>query len=140
MSASIKWDGLDEFKKALRNMPSDLAGEAGHIVEGTANAAAVEIKRGYASHRRTGKLQSGVTVTHFDKGKFSAGAIVKNTAPHAHLFETGTQARHTAIGANRGSMPPGHVFVPAVVKHRRKMYAELKAMLVRFGLLVSGDA
>jgi hypothetical protein len=38
---------------------------------------------------------------------FSAGAIVINRAKHAAIFENGTQARHTAIGANRGSMPPG---------------------------------
>jgi hypothetical protein len=133
------WEGFDEFRTALRNLPADLTGEAGHIVEATANGAAVDIKRGYAAHRRSGNLQSGVTVTHVDKGKFSAGAIVKNTAKHANIFEVGTQARHTAIGANRGSMPPGHVFVPVVVRARRRMFAQLKDMLVRHGLVVSGD-
>jgi hypothetical protein len=140
VSASVRWDGLEELKRELRNLPADLTREASHVVEGTANAAATEIKRGYGKHRRTGNLQAGVLVTHFDKGKFSTGALVKNTAKHAHLFEVGTQARHTAIGANRGSMPPGHVFVPAVIKWRRRMYQELKDILVRHGLVVTGEA
>lgn len=138
MSVVLKWDGLEELRAELRRLPEDLTGEASHIVEASANAAAADIKQGYP--HRTGNLRKGVTVTHFDKGKFSAGAIVKNTAPHANLFEVGSQARHTAIGANRGSMPPGHVFVPAVIKRRRQMYSRLKELLVRKGLSVSGDA
>jgi hypothetical protein len=79
-------------------------------------------------------------VSHQDKGRFSAGAIVKNTAKHAWIFENGTQARHNDLGANRGSMPPGHVFIPAVIKRRRIMYQQLRALLERHGLKVSGDA
>lgn len=140
MSASVKWSGLEELKRDLRNLPEDLAGEAGHIVEEAANGTAVDVKRGYAAHRRSGRLAGGVTVTHFEAGKYSAGAIVKNSAPHAYIFEVGTQARHTAIGANRGSMPPGNVFIPAAQKNRRRMYDRLKDMLVRFGAVVTGDA
>jgi len=137
---SVKWNGLAELREQLRHLPADLTGEATHIVEGRANRAAADMLAGYAEHRRAGRLQKGVTVTHFDRGRFSAGAIVKNTAPHASIFENGTQARHTDLGANRGAMPPGHVFVPAVVRQRRAMYEDLKAMLVRYGLRVSGDA
>lgn len=134
----LVFEGLNELKAALRDLPDNLIGEASNIVEGAANGAATEIRSKYP--HRTGNLRDGVTVTHFDGGRFSAGAIVKNTAKHAHIFEIGTQARHTAIGANRGSMPPGHVFVPAVIKARRGMFAALKDLLVRNGLVVSGDA
>jgi hypothetical protein len=72
-------------------------------------------------------------------GQFVTGAVVKNTAPHAILFELGTQARHTKIGANRGSMPPGHVFVPRIVKARRKLTADLKAMVAAHGAVVTGE-
>ena len=69
------------------------------------------------------------------------GAEVKNVAPHANIFENGTQARHTRIGANRGSMPPGHVFVPRIVRARHRLTQELKDMVARTtGAQVSGDA
>lgn len=135
----FRWDGLEELKAALRQLPEELTGEGSHIVEGAANGAAVDVRSGYAGHRRSGNLQDGVTVEHGVSG-FGTSAVVKSNARHAWLFENGSQARHTAIGANRGSMPPAHVFVPAVMRKRRAMYDELKAMLTRHGLLVSGDA
>jgi hypothetical protein len=39
-----------------------------------------------------------------------------------------------------GRMPPGNIFIPAVVRRRREMYEQLKAMLTRHGLEVSGNA
>lgn len=133
-------DGLADLRAALRNLPTELAGEASHIVQGAANSAAVAIRSGYAAHVRTGRLQDAVTVDSMPTGAYGAGVIVKNTSKLAFIFENGTQARHTALGANRGSMPPGHVFIPAVIRQRRKMYDALKALLERKGLLVSGDA
>lgn len=134
----LHFDGLAELREALRNLPADMTGEATHLVEGAANGAAAEIKAGYP--RRTGHLIAGVTVSSFEHGRFSAGMIVKNTAKHAWLFENGTQARHTDLGANRGSMPPGHVFIPVVIRKRRQMYEQLKDLVARQGLVVSGDA
>jgi hypothetical protein len=138
MSARIVWNGLEELKEQLRNLPTELTAEAGHIVEGAANAAAADVKAAYPV--RTGNLRDHVFVSHRDKGRFSAGAVVKNTAKHAWIFENGTQARHNSIGANRGSMPPGNVFIPAMIKRRRVMYQQLKTVLERHGLRVSGDA
>jgi hypothetical protein len=132
----LKFDGLAELRAALRSLPSDLTVEASHEVQGAANGAAADIKRAYPV--RTGRLRDGVVVTHVDQGKYSAGAIVKNTAKHSAIFENGTQARHNSIGANRGAMPPGHVFVPRIIRARRAMYERLKAMLARRGLVVTG--
>ena len=134
----LVFDGLDELRAALRRLPEELAGEAQHEVEGAANGAAADIKRAYPV--RTGRLRDGVTVTHMHQGKYHAGAIVKNRAPHAALFEYGTQARHTSIGANRGVMPPGNVFVPPIIRARHRMYQRLAEMLKRHGLVVTGDA
>jgi bacteriophage HK97-gp10 putative tail-component len=134
----IVFEGLDELRAALRALPETLTQEASAIVDGAANAAADEIRDAYPE--RSGNLRNHVVVTHFEGGRFSAGAIVKNTAKHAWIFENGSQARHTTIGANRGSMPPGHVFVPRAVRYRRAMYQRLKDLLVRHGLIVSGDA
>lgn len=136
----LRFDGLEELRAELRRLPVDLTAEASHIVEATANAAAVEIRSGYAAHVVTGQLQGGVVVTHADAGKYSAGAIVKNTAPHAVIFEHGTRARHTDRGVNRGAMPAGNVFIPAIVKARRRMYEQLRALLERHGLIVTGEA
>jgi Bacteriophage HK97-gp10, putative tail-component len=138
MSANrLIFEGLDELRAALRNLPTHLAAEASRPVQGAANAAAASIKAGYPV--RTGKLRDHLIVETID-APFQAGALVKNTARHAAIFEYGTQARHTAIGANRGSMPPGHVFIPAIVRARRRMYEDLKGLLERNGLQVSGDA
>lgn len=137
----LVFDGLAELRAALRALPSELTGEASNIINTTANGAATEIRTAYGKHVRSGRLQGGVVISRLDSaGKFSAGAIVKNTAKHAWLFENGSQARHTAIGANRGTMPPTPTFVPVIVRRRRGMYQALKDLLERKGLLTSGDA
>lgn len=133
-STRLEFNGLAELKRALRDLPEDLAGEAQHIVEGAANSAAAEIKHGYPV--KTGHLRDGLTVTHFESGKVAAGAIVKNRAKHSHLFEFGTHRRHNAKGANRGTMPAAHKFVPIAIKARRRMYGLLADMLRRHGFTV----
>lgn len=147
MSNRLVFDGLAELRQALRNLPSELTGEASNIVEATANAAAVEIRSEYGKHNVTGNLQAGVVISRVDKGKFSAGAIVKSSAPHAHLFEDGSQARHytTAKGAKHatgkmwGKTPPRPVFRPVMIRHRRRMWELFKDLLTRKGLSVSGN-
>jgi len=129
-------DGLADLRAALRALPADLTGEAGHIVESAVNGAALTIRAGYPA--RTGTLRDSVTGETTTSG-FAVHGLVKNSAKHAYLFEHGTQARHTALGANRGTAPPGHVFVPVILQRRRAMYEELKDLLTRHGLLVSGD-
>ena len=140
MSASIRWNGLDELREELRNLPEVLAQEASGIVQRAAGDAAQEIRAGYQDHRRTGKLAAGVKVESKGIGPFGTALVVKSTAKNAALFEIGTQARHTNIGANRGSMPPGKIFVPVVVRKRRAMYERLKELLVRHGAKVNGNA
>jgi hypothetical protein len=135
----MKWDGLAELYKNLENLPADLTGEAAHIVEGVANAAAYEIRSAYAQHHHSGNLRDSVFVTHFDKGRYSAGAQVKATAHHAWLFENGSAARayYTKPGGVRhetGAMPAAHVFIPIMMKHRREMYGQFAALLERNGL------
>jgi len=137
VSSRLVFDGLAELREQLRNLPSDLTAEATHEVEGAANGAAAEIKRAYPV--RTGNLRDGVIVTHVNQGKYAAGALVKNTSKHAFIFENGTQTRHNDLGANRGAMPPGNVFIPAAIRARRLMYEKLKAIVARAGFTVSGD-
>lgn len=142
MSASVRFTGLEEFKAALSRLPQELSGEGQAIVYGAADEAAAEIIAKYPA--RTGNLRKGVKVTR-SASAFATTAVVKNTAPHAFIFENGTEARHyfTDPGGVRkevGKMPPGHVFVPIVIRKRREMYEQLKALLVKAGLSVSGEA
>lgn len=138
MSSSLKFEGLDELRKQLQNLPGELTSEASNEVQGAANGAASEMKRSYPVHE--GKLRDGVSVQPVNAGRFGAGVIVKNTAKHAVIFENGTQVRQNRAGANRGAMPPGHVFVPAAIRARRLMYERLKAMVARAGFRVTSDA
>ncbi len=131
-------DGLDELRAALRRLPEELAAQASRIVMANANAAAFEIKTGYASHRISGDLQDKVQVEHVAMGRGGAGSRVTNSSKIANIFENGTMVRHTARGYNRGASPPGHVFIPAITRWRRRMYEELAALLVRNGLEVTG--
>lgn len=139
MSAKLKFDGMQEFRSMLRNLPQELTGEASHIVEATANGAASDVRRAYPS--KSGRMIGGVQVTHFDGGKVAAGAILKSSAPHAHLFERGTRPRKTAQGWPRGSMPEAperEQMIPIVVKARRFMYGKLAELLRRAGFHVEG--
>lgn len=133
----LRLNGMEEQRAALRNLPQELTAEASRIVEGAANGAAAEMRQNY-SQGPTGNLINRVVVTHFDKGKLAAGAVVKNLAPHAAIYEWGTQRRQTAQGWDRGSMPPGRVFIPAAMRARKRMRDQLIALVERAGLKVTG--
>lgn len=130
------WPGLEELKAALRDLPSELAGEGGHLVEARGNAAVVTIKAGYPA--RTGDLRDHVEVEH-TQSAFGARSVIRNTSKHAEEFEFGTRARHTSLGANRGTMPANHLFTQTIMRERRGMYDDLRDLLVRHGLQVTGD-
>jgi len=153
MAATLRFDGMAEFRAALRKLPEDLAGEASNIVEATANGVAAQVRGNYPIGP-TGNLVRGVTVTHFENRKVAAGAIVKSVAKHAWIFERGTKVRSGAGGnergrgsrrgnrlANRSAMPEApesQQMVPVVVRYRRRMFEQLFAMLRRHGFTV-GD-
>jgi len=133
----LTWDGIEAFKSALRQLPSHLSGRGGDIVVARAHEAGEEVRQGYALHEHTGNLEQHVVVE-VESRAAGAVAIVKSTARHAYIFEIGTQIRKTKSGANRGAMPPGNVFVPTVVRKRRAMVEDLKALMTESGLEVSG--
>lgn len=136
---SVQWTGLEEFRTALRNLPSDLAQEAGAIVIAHAEFAKQEIQASYPEGP-TGNLKRGVTIEKQQAGPFAAVAIVRSRAPHATIYEKGTAQRRTAGGANRGSMPaapPSQQFIPIAIRARRRMVAALIQLLQRAGLVVT---
>lgn len=137
MSVSFTIEGLEELRQALLKLPAVLADKAVLKVNFRTALAATLIRNNYPA--RTGDLREHVKATTFRDGVSVVGTV-KNTAKHAYIFETGTQARHTDIGANRGSMPAGHVFIPIVAQERREMYGDLAEIIAGEGLEVSGDA
>jgi hypothetical protein len=99
-------------------------------VEAAANGAAAEIW-GEVSRFVLAHLRDGVEVTFtVEVSHFGAGAISRNRAKHAWLYDNGSQARHYTTksgathdtGAMWGKTPPTHVFVRTVIRKRRQMY------------------
>ena len=132
----MRWTGLAELQEQLRNLPRELANQAGAIVVGAAtDAMSAAVYPASADALNRSKQVVVVSI-----GPFGVRAVAKNTHRLAYLYEHGTQARHTEIGANRGAMPAGNVFLPPVIRSRRRMYDQLKQLLVENGFRVSGDA
>jgi hypothetical protein len=138
------FEGLDELKEALRTLPAALAEDAASYVEASAHEAEQAIRQVYEAHEHTGNLAAHLSIA-TASSDYGASARIKNTAPHAWMFENGTQARHWAGGKGTGRMwgqtpqPPTHVFVRTLMKHRAQMYNRLRAVLERQGLEVTGS-
>jgi hypothetical protein len=145
VSGSVRWTGLAEFRQQLRTLPDDLAGEAGAIVLASGQNAFNEVMAGYPEI--TGNLKRGLKLSKSSAGRFGASVRLSNRARHAWLFDHGSQARHyvTKSGATHvtgkmwGRTAPTHVFVRAVMKHKRYMIEFLKNMVRRHGLKVAGE-
>jgi hypothetical protein len=135
---ALKIEGLEALKAALRQLPADFADEGAVIVQAHAEEAGRQMEAKYAEHEWTGNLRNGLVVSGESAyARFGARWVVKNTAPHAWWAENGTQIRKTKSGANRGAMPPIHVFVPIAIRQRRLMVEALKGVVRRAGLVVS---
>jgi hypothetical protein len=135
MSNQLRLDGLTELRQALRQLPAELAAEAGVLVAATGERAAAAIVAGYHTGP-TGNLKARVGVT-VERSAYGVNAIVKSRAPHAWIYESGTDARQTGKGWNRGRSPRFHTFVDTVQPARRAMEAGLIAIVQRTGLVVT---
>jgi HK97 gp10 family phage protein len=119
------FSGIDELIADMQKLPDDMKGEAGNLILGSANAMATDVRREYPFKK--GALVRGVTVNR--RGPLLVQ--VRSSSPEAHLNEFGTVQRSTAAGANRGSMPAKPVFIPAAVRHRRRLFEGFQQMLRR---------
>jgi HK97 gp10 family phage protein len=102
MSARVLLEGLDELRDELQRLPADLNREARDQVIATAQATAAELRAAYPE--KTGNLRRGVKVT-IEETPTSTIAKVISSAPHAHLWEFGTENRKTQKLWKRGRMP-----------------------------------
>ena len=137
MGNRLRFSGMEEFRAALRKLPVALSREGGDIVVARATEAGDEIRDAYERHRDSGNLASHVKVD-VQQRPTGASAVVKSTAKHARIFESGTQVRKNAKGQNRGAMPPGNIFIPVVVRKRKEMTEDLTGLLEQSGIEVHG--
>jgi len=140
MSARLHLTGIAEERRAIQALPRTLAARTqAEAADPIAEAAAADIRASYP--RRTGELAEAVEVQAVEeRSAVAAAARVVNTHPLASVFEHGSQARHTALGANRGSMPPGNVFIPGMQRARRQFWPVVAEIMQGEGLRVTGDA
>lgn len=136
MSVKLTLDGFDELIGELTRAPQEMRAEGMGIVREETEGAAAEIRNQY--HTKTGTLAKRVE-TEYPSTQVLVG-IVRSRAPHAHLYEFGTQKRQTNSGANRGTMPAAlpAVTVPIARRRRLRMIRRLADMLTRKGFEVSG--
>ena len=136
--SGVRWTGLQEFKQELLRLPEELTDDAAQIVVDAAQKVGRDVQAAYPQGA-TGNLKKGVRTTIESQSGFGARAIVRSTAPHAHLFERGTRLRQTHRGANRGRMPEADEskqMIPIAIRGRRQMVADLIQMVERHGLKV----
>lgn len=137
--STFRWNGLDELKADLRNLPRELSGEGRAIVLAHGDQAFADILAGYAE--RSGNLKRGLK-KRVEESPVGVTVIIRNLAPHAGLWEHGTKARHTKLGWSRGTMkgqPAANTFISKMQRSRRRMQAALAALLERKGLTVRGS-
>ena len=136
MPATLTIDGLTEFQQELQRLPATLRDQARVIVQATADATEATVRAAYPV--RTGNLRDGFKQLPRDP-TWGARITLSNTAPHAFLYEYGSEMRQTKLGHPTGRMPAAKVFVPEVIDERRKMILDqLIPMVEAEGLDVRG--
>ena len=135
MPVSLRIDGVSDLVRDLTRLPETLGEAAAPRVDQAASDAEATIRANYPV--RTGALRNGLRhalVT--SPGR--ARAVLVNDAPHAAVYEYGSELRHTATGAPRGRMPAAHNFVPVVVREKRDLVEDVIDLVEREGLTVRG--
>jgi len=137
----------NDFKFSLGELPASLRGEAGHVLEGEANAAGVSLRRLYGAHVHSGTMQSRVTVT--DRSTDTKASYrIRSGSPAAWWFDYGTHERYWTKHPSHkytGRMwtrtaKPSERFVSIIEDARRAAWRQVIDLLRRNGLLVTGDA
>jgi hypothetical protein len=116
MSASINWqgDGLDALAKELQTLPDKLLAE---VIDPRMDAETSEAAHRMQSRYAHDSLSKGVRRDKRAPGDYR----IRNTAPHAHLYELGTQSRFHADGSPTGKMPATPVLIPESVGARQRI-------------------
>lgn len=136
--ARLELNGLEDLKAALRQLPAELTDDATAIVQATAEDAASALRQAYPVGE-TSNLRNGVRVVS-RSGVFTTTYRVKSMAPHAHLWEYGTENRVTRKGWRRGKGPSHEKegLTSIAPRYRKRMNQQLMDLVRKNGLLVSG--
>lgn len=129
----VLWDGIEELIGDLAMLPATMTNSSDAILNKHATDAAAEIVAAYPMGP-TGNLKAGVKVRQRNMG-MKVHKTVTNRAPHAWLYEHGSQTRQSASGAAT-PLPPHPTFIPIAIRHRRAAEAEIKAALEKQGARV----
>lgn len=136
-SVWVLLEGLDELRKALRDMPERLHANADVIVANAAWDTARELLSVYPGN---GPLRRGVVVEDRSSALQSRHVVVSRSR-EAEWWEFGTQNRRTQKGWNRGAAPAHANGLIALARpHRKDMRRQLIEMLRGEGFAVHEDA
>jgi hypothetical protein len=138
MKAFLRIEGHEELERLFAALPGDLVNAAAGLFVAAGTSAAAELRYTYP-RGKTGNLIAGVGSQSGGQG-MQTWVRVYNTAPHAHLYEYGTDARHTDEGWDRGFQPGRATFWPVVDKWERTATEALRDLLRIAGLKVSDRA
>src|SRR5262245_29695515 len=150
MSVRKSWTGLVELLRDLQGLPAHLQADGMAIVREETEGAAREIGASYplgpSKYKRGAHLKSTVR-TVYPSSNLLLG-IVRVAAPHAHLYEFGTEDRERKTlgrgkiraGVPRGQMPAASPEVtPRIARaHRANMSRRLVQLLRRHGFQIGG--
>ena len=144
-----KWSGMDELRKTLATIPATMQPDVQALVLYHARAAEGALRGRYALGP-TGNLRRGVRLESARAGRgFGPAAVLVSKAPHAWIYEQGTDPRQgrggNALGkgsraggklANRGFSPAHHTFWNTVEPEGQRLYTDLVSLLTRRGFEV----
>jgi hypothetical protein len=109
--ASWIWTGLEDYRQELARAPDQLTAEAGDILRDQARATVAQLRAAYPY--RTGRLRRGVQIE-----ERPGGALVRNVAPYAMLYEYG-----------RGGRAGGKTYYAVVLPRRHEALRQIIALL-----------
>lgn len=150
MAASVTYDGYQELRAFLEQLPEATKAAVRTQVQETVDQVQTELVAVYPSAATTGptgQVQYGAAMRALvtsrvdtTPGAIGAKGVVVSRSPAAHLWEFGTAVRTTQQGWNRGSEPahPDKGLVTIAIKHRAVLYRDLFAMLEQLGFTVTG--
>jgi hypothetical protein len=126
MSVTLLLDGLDELRKALRDMPDALTNDALAIVATAAEDTATAVKAVYPNT----VMDEGVFVVDRSQ-QYQAKFVVESRTSMAIWWEYGTANRTTQLGWNRGAEPahPDQGLISIAKRNRARMTAALIALV-----------
>lgn len=131
MQAQFTFDGLDELRAALKAAPAALRLALVPEVNALTESLGAEVTAAYPIGP-TGNLKQGVRVTQVAAAGGLLVGRVRTTAPHSRIYELGTVPRQNRRKANRGVMPDANIFIPAAIRHRKRLEEIARRALAAF--------